>query len=221
MKKIFAIISAMLISAAFLCGSCTDKEENMPEMRHGDLLFNVVPQDGKEMASAIAEATCDSDQLPISHVAIVCRKGGEVYALEATMKHGVTLTPIDSFMNNADCTQDGKPYVVLARLNDTTGVAKSVKRAERYIGKPYDDLYMPNDSAIYCSELVLLSYLDANGHSIFAQEPMSFHDSTGKITDFWIEHYKCRNLSVPEGEPGTNPGGILRSMKVSVVKSYF
>lgn len=210
-----------LLSTVMLLCACMGGETKMAEMQHGDLLFNVVPPHGSGLASAIADVTCDSSQLQISHVAIVCREGDEVFALEATSKRGVVLTPIDSFMSHADVTPDGKPYVVLARLNDTTGVAKSVERAKRYLGKPYDTLYMPDDSAIYCSELVQLSYLRADGSPIFEQIPMSFHDETGRVTDFWTEHYKRYNLPVPEGEPGTNPGGVLRSDKLSVVREFF
>ncbi|MBQ0023796.1 MAG: hypothetical protein KBT29_11230 [Prevotellaceae bacterium] len=216
-KYVYGVLMALACAVVMLCG-CVEKGVKMPEMEHGDLLFNVVPQNGTELAAAIADVTCDSGQLQISHVAIVCRKGDDVFALEATTKKGVVLTPIDSFMNHADMTPDGKPYVVHARLKDTTGVAKCVERAERYLGKPYDSLYMPDDSAIYCSELVQLSFIDASGSPIFELIPMSFHDDTGKITDFWIEHYKQYNLPVPDGEPGTNPGGILRSEKIMIVE---
>ncbi len=217
----FCALTLAIMSACSMFVSCHEDVVKMPEMQHGDLLFNVVPPRGTEMASAIADVTCDSDEMQISHVAIVCRKGGDVYALEATMKNGVVMTPIDSFIEHADCTADGNPYIILARLNDTIGVAKSVSRAEEYIGKPYDFLYMPDEEEIYCSELVQLSYMDNNGKPVFEQIPMSFHDASGCITDFWKEHYASRNMNVPEGEPGTNPGGILRSPKVKIIRKYY
>ncbi len=221
MNRIYTFtLSALLMTAFWLC-SCTSESVKMPEMQNGDLLFNVVPPSGTELATAIADVTCDSDQVQISHVAIVRRRGDDVFALEATTKKGVVLTPIDSFFAHADISADGKPYVILARLNDTTGVAQSVCRAEKHLGKPYDTLYMPDDSAIYCSELVQLAYLDGAGKAIFEQIPMSFHDASGNITDFWIEHYRHYNMEVPEGEPGTNPGGILRSEKLSIVERYY
>ena len=85
------------------------------------------------------------------------------------------------------------------------------------VGKPYDVLYLPGDSAIYCSELVQLNYVDSQGTLIFDPVPMSFHDATGQVTDYWREFYAARGLEVPEGEPGSNPGELSRRPQVSIL----
>ena len=85
------------------------------------------------------------------------------------------------------------------------------------VGKPYDDLYLPGDSAIYCSELVLLNYRSVSNRPIFDPIPMSFHDETGQVTDYWREFYAARGLEVPEGEPGSNPGELSRRPQVSIL----
>ena len=172
----------------------------------GDLLF--VAQDE---ANAITEVTQGVDGLAIDHVAILHRIGGDqgpLYALEAIPKLGVTLTPIDSLL-----AREQTATFVVART-DGIDAATSVCNALRYVGKSYDDLFLPGDSAIYCSELVQISYVDRQGRVLFGTIPMSFHDASGRITDHWTEFYRNRGMTVPEGLPGTNPGQLSRHPQV-------
>ena len=107
---------------------------------------------------------------------------------------------------------------------------------------------MPSDSAIYCSELVLKSFVfkdrlkerdhnvkgmavvrddvkdmnpkvtgSGDKHFVFGTIPMSFHDSAGRVTEFWTKFYEMRGLTVPEGEPGTNPGQLSRDPNVRIL----
>ena len=78
------------------------------------------------------------------------------------------------------------------------------------MGRPYDFYFQPGDSAIYCSELVQLSYVDATGETVFPTIAMTFCDGPGHIADYWQEHYRRAGLSVPEGAPGTNPNDLSR-----------
>ncbi len=189
-------------------------------LEEGDLLFNVTgSKDG--LAAAIVDVTDGIDRQQISHVAIVHLQQGALYALEATGKHGVWLTPIDSFINNADHTPDGKPLILVGRLKDRSNICPSVDKALSYIGRPYDRLYMPDDSAVYCSELVQLSYTDKDGTSVFPQQPMSFHDKSGKVTEFWKDYYRQFGMDVPEGWPGTNPGGISQSEAIDIIYKFY
>jgi hypothetical protein len=88
------------------------------------------------------------------------------------------------------------------------------------VGKPYDDLYLPGDSAIYCSELVQSGFVDSRGHLVFDTIPMSFHDESGKVTDYWTDFYRQRGMDVPEGAPGTNPGELSRRHEVSIIGDF-
>ena len=175
-------------------------------LAEGDLLFCV-----SKRGNDITAVTEGLEGRSIDHVAIVHRDGKRVFALEAIHK-GVRLTPIDSFMKRRDS------LVVHARLRDTTGVCFSVRRALRWLGRPYDFFFMPDDSAFYCSELVQKSYRDANGQLIFKPIPMSFHDKTGRVTKHWRDYYAANGLTVPEGEPGSNPGALSRSDKIVVLR---
>ncbi|MBR1883214.1 MAG: hypothetical protein IJ808_09450 [Muribaculaceae bacterium] len=173
-------------------------------IKEGDLLFLAPMQ-----SNAITAVTGHYD-----HVAIMHRIGGEngfLYALEA-IGRGVTLTPIDSLI----CREQGKSALVPARVDGLDATA-SVRRALRYVGRPYDWLYQPTDSAIYCSELVQLSYVNSRGQAVFGTIPMSFHDASGQISPFWMEHYARYGLPVPEGAPGTNPTQLANDSHVTLL----
>ena len=195
-------------------------ETDLSILQEGDLLFNVVAKKAGT-GGAIADVTQGVSSQPVVHVAIVCKMDNKMFALEASGKHGVWLNPIDSFFVHADHSSLGKPMVLAARLKDTTNVSKSVEKALSYLGRPYDYLFGDSEDSIYCSELVHYSYLDRDGHYIFPQQPMSFHDASGKVTQFWIDAYAKHGLSVPEGEPGTNPGALSRSEKIVIIKSFY
>jgi hypothetical protein len=191
-------------------------------LQHGDLLFNVVSPSRDGIAQAIVTVTEGIDLQRISHVAIVCKEAdGLFYALEASSEHGVWLNPIDSFFVHCDQSSTGRPLVLLGRLKDPSLAAPAVEKAKTFLDRPYDSLYMPSDSAIYCSELIHYSYFDAEGKELFPQQPMSFHDKSGLITPFWKDYYQQHNMPVPEGLPGTNPGGISRSEKIQIIGQFF
>ncbi len=200
-KSIFLLLCLACVLASGAQGMDTVR---LAQLCEGDLLFCANEKD-----SQITDVTQGVGGLKISHVAIFHRRGTSVYALEAIHK-GVSLTPIDSFMARRD-------MVVAARLRDTVGVARSVARALRFLGKPYDFNFMPSDSAFYCSELVQKCYRYSSGKLVFEPIPMSFHDKTGRVTRFWTDYYARQGLSVPEGEPGSNPGDLSRSSAVRIL----
>lgn len=186
-------------------------------LENGDLLFNYSePKSG--FGGAIVEATNQKDDLGISHVAIVIKNDSTFQVIEATGHHGVWICPLDTFLNRAEHSADGKPLVLVGRLKDVSVVEESIRRAKTYVGRPYDWIFSDTDEAIYCSELVHLSFLDKEGHPIFPQQPMSFHGADGNILPYWTEYYKKRGLTVPEGAPGTNPVGISKSDKIHLMK---
>lgn len=202
MKKSIGILLCMLCTLSI--GAQQMKKINRTNLCEGDLLFCA-----KEASNPITEVTQGVSGMKIDHVAIVHKQVNKTYALEAIHK-GVTLTPIDSFMARRET-------VVAARLCDTLGVAQSVERALSFLGRPYDFNFMPSDSAFYCSELVQKNYRYSNGQLVFKPIAMSFHDKTGKITDYWKEYYGRQGLTVPEGEPGSNPGDLSRSKALQIL----
>jgi hypothetical protein len=107
--------------------------------------------------------------------------------------------------------------IYVGRLTKPFNKRLTLRNALQYVGRPYDDVFLYDNRAIYCSELVQFSYVDDNGKRIFDAIPMSFHDSEGHITAYWLDFYKKRGMEVPEGQPGTNPGEMSRRTDVRIV----
>lgn len=179
------------ILLVILCTAC------QTTLRTGDLLFHV--SDRGNAITAVTPAMTD-------HVAIYV---GNDTVVEAIPGRGVTLTPIDTLL----LRESGHYRVGRVPAADRS---KSVANALGYLGLPYDSLFLPTAAAIYCSELVQLSYVDRHGHPLFSTIPMSFHDSTGLVTPYWQQFYQRHGLPVPEGEPGTNPGELSQHRQVKL-----
>lgn len=46
---------------------------------------------------------------------------------------------------------------------------------------------------------------------------MSFRDiNTGVVLPAWVEYYAKFGMSVPDGEPGSNPGSLSKDSRLSV-----
>lgn len=157
-----------------------------------------------EQGNHITEVTDGS----ADHVAIYL--GGDS-VLEAVPAAGVVLTPLSTLLSRE------KGYYVAGRVRNTD-VEASLGNAMQYAGLPYDSLYLQGNSAIYCSELVELSFVDKNGGKLFSTIPMSFHNTEGKITEYWTKLYSSHGMTVPEGAPGTNPNDMMRSSCVIIKK---
>lgn len=199
---------AMLSACTFVRQPASTRQS----LQQGDLLFCVETRDDG-LGGAIAAVTEGFDSQSISHVAIVAN---EREVVEAAPRGGVQIRPISQFLSAIPCADDGSPLVIVGRLQDTTGVAASVVRALQYVGLPYDTLYLPDASAIYCSELVQVSYRRPDGSAVFPQQPMSFSDASGCIPDYWTNLYAAHNMEVPEGWPGTNPGALSRDTSLII-----
>ena len=163
--------------------------------RAGDLLFHVASKD-----NAITDVTSGM----IDHVAIVVTRDSVIEAVS----RGVKTTPIDSLRR-----QEG--YYLIGKVIGADRKA-SIAHARQYVGRAYDALFLKDNEDIYCSELVQFSFVDTQGKPIFSPIPMSFHDATGNITDYWKNFYEKRGMNVPEGQPGTNPSELSQRENVRI-----
>lgn len=205
----------LYIGILFELAACTPKH---PKPLPGDLLFQVGRSSA--MNEAIAEATDNNNELTFTHVAIFFEEGGSDSVLEATSPGGVRITPLQEFLDRAERVK-GRPGVVVMRLRDTAGLARSVKRAKEYLGLPYDFSYRPDNGRLYCSELVWESYRDTCGRRIFPARPMNFRAADGAMPAFWTEHFEKLGEPIPEGVPGTNPNDMAREGILTEVGRYF
>jgi hypothetical protein len=69
-------------------------------------------------------------------------------------------------------------------------------------------------------ELVQMNYVYPGGEPVFDTVPMSFHDASGRVTDYWQTFYSRRGMQVPEGMAGTNPGELSRRREVTILGRY-
>lgn len=194
MKKTLLTIACLTV-IIMSCGQTND-------VLDGDLLFCIADEDNE-----ITDVTQGIDGMKIEHVGIYYNKS----VIEATKSKGVCVTPIDSFIRH----NGGR--VIVGRV-ESADIGLSIENALKYKGLPYDTLFMPNDRAMYCSELVQKSYVRSDSTLIFSPIPMSFHDDSGNITPFWTDFYKQRGMEVPEGMPGSNPGELSRRKSVRIIR---
>ena len=190
MKKTRKTLAMMVLTLC--CAACSS-------LRTGDLLFHVV-----EQGNRITDVTPGM----IDHVAIYT---GNDHVIEAIPEKGVVTTPLDSLLHRE------RGHYVVGRVKRADR-QQSVSNARRYLGLPYDSLYLPDNEAIYCSELVQLSLVDQRGRKLFAPVPMTFRNADGQIPLSWQQLYQRHGLPVPEGEPGSNPGEMSQRRQVTIKK---
>lgn len=201
-KTFFAFVITCLLSS---CQHSLLTSENFTvnDLKSCDLLFHAAPQ-----SNAITEVTQGVNKERIDHVAIFFKRNGKKCVIEA-IDSGVVITPLEKFLER-------KGKVIAGRVNGYVNKKRTIRTALSYLGRPYDHLYMRDNDAIYCSELVELSFVDKQGKRIFQPIPMSFHDENGEIISYWKEFYSAHGMQVPEGEPGSNPGDLSRKKNVII-----
>ncbi len=176
--------SIILLTAALWIGGVAQGQTLLP----GDLLFF---EDSAGMGTAIRESTGQ-----YTHVAMVESVGDTVYIIDATQRYGVSRRPL--LCNH--------PYPAVYRLTVPFDTAAVIARAMALVGKPYDDTFLPDNDAYYCSELIQAAF-----GNLFPSKPMNWRDTNGKLPKYWKKHFKKLKMKVPEGVLGTNPTDLSRS----------
>ena len=158
------------------------------DLQNGDLIFTV---GSSEIAAAIRAATGS-----YSHVAIFFY--GEIF--HATQEKGVVNQDLSDFLQDED-VYDVYRYPAIE--------AEAVfKRAKLHLGKSYNFSFYPQSDVFYCSEYI------ADILPVFDTIFMQFGDEENLISDFWQEYYRDLGLTVPIGQPGTNPSQLAQSRKL-------
>jgi len=147
-----AILLAIFFGAAaffrpdrFLAAMFYDKRE-------GDIVFQSLP------AGPLTEAIEGISESPWSHCGVLVRERGKWMVAEAISD--VHLTPLDQWvMRSRHCR------FAAYRVNTMSieAVPKLRRELDAFMGKPYDYNYAPDDSEIYCSELVFKAFERALG----------------------------------------------------------
>ena len=195
------------------------------QLQTGDLIFVGIPADysldADSMDSAISAATGGENELNRIHVAIAEIQEGKTWIIDATIRHGVDRHPLDTFLRDFTLKDGSRPVVEVKRLRDKEIAEQAVQNAKQYLGRPYDQHFQPTDEALYCSELVYDSYLDAKGEPLFHAAPMNFKGPDGEFPIYWEQLFALLGQPIPQDVPGTNPQAMaeekaLRSVSVRI-----
>lgn len=171
------------------------------EKREGDIVFQSLPRN--ELVDAIEGVT----QSPWSHCGLLVRRNGRWDVAESIGE--VRYTPLRVWILR------GRGSVIAAyRVRDTAPVqgAKLIAGVDKLLGLPYDYRYAPDDTAIYCSELVYRVYERELGIEIGVWEPL------GRLN--WQGHeafIQGVEGNVPTDRMMITPVGLTRSGNVRCV----
>lgn len=217
MKRLLKTLTfTLLITLIF---SCNSKSEF--KIKEGDLLFQDV--DCGPFCEAIEAVTQGVDHYNFSHIGIVMQdKNGDLKVMEAVSK-GVTLTPLDSFLNRSS-DRNNLPKVVVGRLKPEFNhlIPKAISFIQSKMNAEYDPYFDINNDRYYCSELIHLAFKSANNNTpIFQEFPMTFiAPDTNNTFPIWKTYFSNLKYTIPEGKPGLNPGGMSRSPYINIVYKY-
>ena len=177
----------------------------------GDIVFQYIPCGA--LCNAIVATTPCAPGRPFNHCGIVQKTGGAVMIIEAIGKD-VHATTLADFLKRDTSTQlfVGRPVSV-----SDLDIAGIIRTAQGFQGRPYDDAFLPGESALYCSELVYAAYTAA-GKPIFSLAPMTLKSpQTGTTFPAWTDYYTALQSPVPEGQLGINPCAIAHDPAIHLM----
>ena len=208
MKKV--LIGLLAVLAVLSC------KKGPEPFRTGDLVFVGLPQESTAsqvtMEGAIAAATHDGSHLNLIHVAILeVDSQDSLWIIDVTLTHGVKRSPLKSFFKEFTRRNGSLPEMLVMRLKDPSHAAEYVENAKAFTGQPYDYSFLPDNGAMYCSELIYESYVKPDGTHIFECYPMNFKNDEGEFSPYWIRLFDRIQTPIPQGVTGTNPQNMYKS----------
>ncbi len=197
-----------LLAAGFLSANPlgAGAQKPLPKvLREGDIVFQNLPCGG--MCDAIIATTPCANDRRFNHCGILTVDSGKWLVVEAIGK-AVQQTPLETFMARDTAS---RLFVGRAKISGKNR-KEAARKSLSYLGRPYDDPFLPGDSALYCSELVW-EIFSQNDKKIFSLQPMTFK-SKGKTHPAWEKYYQALAQPIPEGVLGINPCAIANSEQV-------
>ena len=199
-------IIGLYVLILFCLTSC--RTHYVKHLASGDMIF--VESNEQNLSGAISRVTkVDEHNISFDHIGIIEKAQNKVNVLHATTQGGSIKQSLNDFIQ----AHQGRRLVVY-RLKDEykSAIPSALVRANQMLGKPYNHLYIPSDTAYYCSDFIERAYREAN---IFELEPMTFvNPATQKTDEYWQSFYDKHHVDVPEGLPGCNPNGLSYSDKI-------
>ena len=200
-----AVGQACLLIGAGLLAGCTGP------FRPGDMVF--LDLDCGSICDAMTRVTAEQLGVkgpPLSHVALIVQGGSRPLAIEAWPGDGVVERPLAEILARVRGGEGQRHGYWTARLRPSLSIVGEAvaDTARRWRGLPYDDLFLPDEGRLYCSELVLRAYKTANAAVPFEWLPMRFGRPGTPERATWERYYRARGRSVPEGLRGVSPLGL-------------
>jgi uncharacterized protein YycO len=123
---------------------------------------NYEPQTGdivlQDLKSPSSEAIKLATNSPYSHCGLVSLEGDSAFVIEAVGP--VRKIPLEQW------TENGEGLYSVLRFKEGNNVDEAIRIAEKYLGLPYDQMYLWGDDEFYCSELVYKAYSRGCGISL-------------------------------------------------------
>ena len=193
----------LLIITLILIGMTSCKEHTY-QPQDCDLIFQIAK--GNDFSKAITDATAQTDDIKIDHVGMIIIENGIPHVLEASSKRGVSVVPLQSFIDELPAGY------IIKRVKSSLPIEieKVIENAKSHLGEPYDWSYLPSNGKMYCSELIYECYRDKEDLPIFQARPMNFLDKDGKMPQFWTDLFNRLQEEIPQGIIGTNPNDLSK-----------
>ena len=168
----------------------------------GDFIF--VDLDCGPICEAIEDVTLQQfgkENPRLSHVGILEKVGNEFFVWEAWPEGGVVATSLKKFLNR----KNSKNYLasVSPSLRDEVQMAIEFIKSKK--GLPYNSSFLNNENSYYCSQLI-----QAALPRYFNLLPMYFGTPSDKNYTAWISYFQSHGISIPQGQLGVSPLGVLK-----------
>jgi len=222
LKQIGPFLLFFVVFSVVLSNCDRIQKRDAFQLKQGDLLFQNTGT-GK-VDSAIKAVTATASSKNYSHVGMAVQQGGQWVVLEAIPKEGVCLTPLKKFLNrNKNALNQSQTTVARLNRKFQPYISKAIAYGTKRLNTPYDEIFLWDDNAYYCSELVYKMFSSQalpKDAMPFLTHPMTFNDSEGNPMPSWIHYYRSRNCEIPEGLEGTNPNLMASSPHLEFVHDY-
>ncbi|MBQ9469672.1 MAG: hypothetical protein IJU72_01820 [Bacteroidales bacterium] len=207
-----------LLAVAMLAALVVGCQRPSPQvLREGDILFQDL-QCGP-LCEAINAVTQGVDGRNFSHCGMVVRVADTLCVVEA-IGDCVQLASVRHFFaRTGDTAQVRNVAVGRLRAEHQHLVPAATAYALRQLGIPYDDLFLPDNGKLYCSELIYEAFRAADSIApLFGLRPMTYkRPNADEFFPAWADYYAALGACIPEGELGINPGLISTSEALVMV----
>lgn len=218
MPKVFRKLMLLLIVINATTLAAQNYTKSIAKLKAGDILFQQL--NCGELCNAINAVTNGYRGKDYNHCALVVTTSSGLQVIEA-IGSKVQYNSIRNFYARTNDTVKVKNILVARpKQKYQTLIPAAQAEAMELVGQPYDDVFIINNGAWYCSELIYHVFKVANNNTpIFLLKPMTYKNpKTNEFFPAWVTYYAQLKQPIPQGYEGINPGGISRSKVIKIIK---